>query len=89
MVRPYGFRLSIQGGVSVVKLAFRAVSQSWKDVGFLEYLLLFLGKTYGINEILRASLSISAAAALIAAIFARETLGSAKTLVLSAKQTSL
>jgi hypothetical protein len=53
--------------------------------GFLEYLLLFQGKTYGINEILRASLSISAAASLIAAIFARETLGSAKALVLSAK----
>jgi hypothetical protein len=36
------------------------------------------GQTQGINEILRASLSISTAAALIAAIFARETLSSVR-----------
>jgi hypothetical protein len=39
-----GFRFSNQAGVSFVKLAFLAASQSWKDDGFLEYLLLFQEK---------------------------------------------
>jgi len=60
------------------QLAFRPKSQSWKDAGFLEYLLLFEGKTHGINEILRASLPISTAALLIAAIFARESWAQSK-----------
>jgi hypothetical protein len=86
MPRRSGFRLFNRAGVLSKQLAFRPKSQSWKDAGFLEYLLLFQGKTHGINEILRASLSISTAALLIAAIFAREILGSVQNLlVLSAK----
>jgi hypothetical protein len=42
----------------------------------VEYLLLSHATTHGINEFLRASLSLETAGYSIAAIFARETLGS-------------